>query len=81
MHLSHMQSTHHEAERKMKLKEWMDNEELSQAKMADMVGCDQATISRILAGNGCADEWKRRIYEITGGLVTPNDLFGLPWAS
>lgn len=65
----------------MKLKDWMDNEGLSQAKMADMVGCDQATISRILAGNGCTDEWKRRIFDITDGMVTPNDLLGLPFSA
>lgn len=80
MHSQHMQSTHEQAERKMKLKEWMEAKELSQTKMADMVGCDQATISRILAGNGCADEWKRRIFDLTDGAVTPNDLLGLPFS-
>lgn len=61
----------------MKLSEWMKEQELNQEQVAELMGVDQTTISRIVNGRSCKDATKIVIIEKTDGKVTANDLLGL----
>lgn len=56
----------------MNLKDWLASQGLTQEKFEELSGIDQATISRLCLGKDCTDETKRKIYDATGGQVTPN---------
>lgn len=63
----------------MRLDSWLRQTGYSAAKLARDCETSQATISRLRAGKG---NWSfdlvRRIFERTGGAVTPNDFLELP---
>ena len=63
----------------MKLSDYMDQTDLTEAKIAVLVGCSQATVNKIKLGK----QWPgpdllRRIAAVTDGKVTPNDFAGIP---
>ena len=62
----------------MELKDFLKKNDLSMAEFAEQVGTTAATISRVADRLVTARRTLvERIYEATGGLVTPNDLAGL----
>ena len=62
----------------MELKDSLKKNDLSMAEFAEQVGTTAATISRVADRLVTARRTLvERIYEATGGLVTPNDLAGL----
>lgn len=61
----------------MTLADWMREEGLNQEQAQERLCIDQSTISRILAGAGCGDKTKLKIFNGTDGKVTPNDLLGI----
>lgn len=58
----------------MKLSEWMDEKELTQEQAEAVLGIDQTTISRILAGRSCSMLTVGKIVKATEGSVEANDL-------
>lgn len=66
----------------MKLQDWLSATGTTQAALAELVGVEQASISRLIPGPGKKQVRKpsldlaERILEATGGEVTPNDFVG-----
>ena len=62
----------------MQLNDFLTKRSISMARFADMVGTTTATISRIADGTVMPRRaLMQRIFEATGGAVTPNDLVRL----
>lgn len=65
----------------MRLAEWRIGQGLTQAELAEKLGCEQSFISQI---ERAADpmiprrRWMLAIYRFTFGAVTPNDFYNLP---
>ncbi len=60
----------------MTLQQYLTQTGLSQQKFADLVGITQMTVSRYVHGLRLPRRaHMQRIYEVTGGSVTPNDFF------
>ncbi len=65
-------------EAKMNLKRWMREQGMTQEGLATHLGVKQSTISRLLSRQLYpSPSLMRRIHEVTGGQVTPNDLIGM----
>jgi transcriptional regulator with XRE-family HTH domain len=65
----------------MRLAKWREEQELSQADLAEKLGCDQSFISRIERAVGPqipSRGWMLKIHQLTRGEVTPNDFYDLP---
>jgi predicted transcriptional regulator len=63
----------------MKLNDFLSAEGISMGAFAKTVGTTTATISRVSDGTVVPRKaLMERIHDATGGLVTPNDLVGLP---
>lgn len=63
----------------MKLQEYLDFKGLSPIEMARELDCSPSTVTRILKGQRRPDNATlAKILDKTGGLVTPNDFFGVP---
>jgi len=61
------------------LDEWMNDEGMTGREFAELVGADQATVSRWRRGlTTPGPEDMLRIYEVTGGEVDPNSFYDLP---
>ena len=60
----------------MQLSEWISECGISQVEVASGLGVDQSTISRLLS-RVPSPALMKRIYDLTEGRVTPNDLIGL----
>jgi plasmid maintenance system antidote protein VapI len=59
----------------MTLKDWIaEDAERTQQKVADGIGVDQAFVSRLCNGAACSADVMKRIFDFTGGSVTPNDM-------
>jgi predicted transcriptional regulator len=57
------------------LRDWIaKTPEMTQEKLALMVGCGQPTIARIIAGGATSQGVMESIFEVTAGEVTPNDI-------
>lgn len=57
------------------LRRYREKRELSQAALAALLGTTKVTVSRIETGTRSASgDLMKRINEVTGGEVTPNDL-------
>lgn len=66
----------------MTLDEYLQVNKLTQKKFAAIIGVKNLAISRYKAGTRTpTPEIMRKIYEVTGGLVTPTDLLGLEKSS
>ena len=62
----------------MQLSEWISECGISQVEVASGLGVDQSTISRLLSrARVPSPALMKRIYDLTEGRVTPNDLIGL----
>lgn len=65
--------------RRMTLSEWMQQNDLSDAAVAERLGKSRVTVSRYRRGNEIpSSDTIKTIVEITGGAVTANDLLGIP---
>ncbi|MGR4927336.1 helix-turn-helix domain-containing protein [Bradyrhizobium sp. CAR08] len=63
----------------MKLSDWITREGLSHQEVGDRIGKSQAAVSRYVAGKRMPDEETLiKIFEVTGGEVSPNDFVALP---
>lgn len=62
----------------MKLKTYLEREDLWGWEFAKMAGTTSATISRIANGAIPRPDLMRRIVELTKGEVGPNDFYNLP---
>jgi len=62
----------------MTLSDFIEQERLTEADLARVVGCSQSTINRVKLG-GCAPSMRLAtgIMKATGGKVTPNDFAGI----
>lgn len=59
----------------MTLEQYLSEHKLTQQEFAEQIGITQSRVSRILSGSrGMPDRLLQRIYEVTNGDVTPNDL-------
>jgi len=61
----------------MKLDAYLEQACLTQEKFAEMIGCEQPTVTRFIKGRIPSPELMRRIVEKTDGQVTPNDFFDI----
>ena len=62
----------------MTLKDYMAEEALSDDSFALLAGCDRTTVYRIREkGQRPSPALMEKIAEVTGGLVQPNDFYGL----
>lgn len=50
---------------------------VTEAELAEQVGCDQSTINRVRNGQKPSPKLALAILDKTGGMVTLNDLFGV----
>jgi len=63
----------------MKLSDWITREGRSHQEVGSRIGKSQAAVSRYAAGKRMPDEETLiKIFEVTGGEVTPNDFVNLP---
>lgn len=63
----------------MKLDAYLRDRDLTDEKFADIIGVDRSAVTRWRNGTVCPEPLnQRKILEVTGGLVTPNDFFDLP---
>lgn len=65
----------------MKLAAWRKRAAMTQAALAELLGCSQSYISQIERATDPMVPSKdalARIYEVTGGAVEPNDFYDLP---
>ncbi len=63
----------------MKLADWLDAKNISHQEFGDRIGKSQAAVSRYASGKRMPDEETLiKIFEVTGGDVTPNDFVALP---
>lgn len=63
----------------MNIDEYIKLKNINGEIFADLVGVSAGNVSKYRARKvRPGDEVMRRIYEITGGLVTPNDFYDLP---
>lgn len=61
----------------MKLRQYRDTHNLTLAQMAEQVGVSEVSMSRYERGDRMPrPEVMRKIGEVTGGAVRPNDFFG-----
>lgn len=61
----------------MKLRHYRDTHNLTLAQMAELVGVSEVSMSRYERGDRMPrPEVMRKIGEVTGGAVRPNDFFG-----
>jgi len=64
---------------KCTLDQWMNDEGVNGREFSELVGADQATVSRWRRGlTTPGPEDMLRIYEATGGEVDPNSFYDLP---
>lgn len=62
----------------MKLSEFLQENGMTQTAFSEQIGCKPAVISRYVNGERIPEpEIMKNIHEITGGLVTANDFYGL----
>lgn len=61
----------------MKLKAWRVGQKLTLKQMGDLIGVHQSTIDKYEGGQQPRAEHKRKIYEVTGGAVTPCSFVGI----
>jgi hypothetical protein len=62
----------------MKLSQYLAETNLTDAAFADMVGAERSTITRLRGGDQIPSRpLMLRIVEVTAGLVTANDFFGI----
>lgn len=65
----------------MRLAEWRIEQGLTQAELADRLGCDQSYISLIERATDPQiprRQWMLKIYRLTHGAVRPDDFYNLP---
>lgn len=65
----------------MRLAKWREEQDLSQAELAEQLGCDQSFISRIERATNPqipSRGWMLKIHQLTRGEVSPNDFYDLP---
>jgi transcriptional regulator with XRE-family HTH domain len=65
----------------MRLAEWRIGQGMTQAQLADRLGCEQSFISQIERATDPMiprRRWMLAIYRLTWAAVTPNDFFDLP---
>lgn len=65
----------------MRLAKWREEQDLSQAALAELLGCDQSYISRIeraVSPQIPSRGWMLKIHNVTHGVVSPNDFYDLP---
>jgi len=65
----------------MRLAEWRISEGMTQAQLADRLGCEQSFISQIERAHDPMIPRRRfmlSIFRLTFGAVTPNDFYNLP---
>lgn len=64
------------------LEQWIARQGLSHAEAARLLQLrSRASIGRIIRSRQACSPVVRRIYALTQGAVTPNDIFGLPGAA
>lgn len=61
----------------MRLREFLKSNNLQMAEFAEKIGTTGPTVCRIAGGQMPRRDLMIKIYEATGGLVTPNDLVGI----
>ncbi len=61
----------------MKLREFLKSNNLQMAQFGEQIGTTGPTVCRIAGGQVPRRDLMIKIYEATGGLVTPNDLVGI----
>jgi len=61
----------------MRLREFLKSNNLQMAQFGQQIGTTGPTVCRIAGGQVPRRELMVKIYEATGGLVTPNDLVGI----
>jgi putative transcriptional regulator len=61
----------------MKLDTYLEQAGLTHGQFAEMIGCEQPTITRFTKGRVPSPDLMRKIVEATDGAVTPNDFFDL----
>jgi transcriptional regulator with XRE-family HTH domain len=59
----------------MKLRQYLDEQNLSERVFAEKIGVKQATVNRYCAGRIPQPDVMRKIVDVTGGQVTANDFF------
>lgn len=59
----------------MTLRQYLNEQQLSERAFAEKIGVKQATVNRYCAGRVPQPEVMRKITEITSGQVTANDFF------
>ena len=63
----------------MTLTEYLQHRDITAVQLAAELGIDQSSLSRIIRGDQLPRKpLMRRIYQVTDGQVTPNDIFGIP---
>lgn len=65
----------------MTLSEYLKQNEISQARFAEQIGCCQSDVARYLAGRKPREEIMHRIFNVTKGQVRADDFYGLPTAA
>jgi len=61
----------------MTLDAYLKQHRITHRDFEEMIGCEQPTVSRFVAGRIPSPELMRLISEKTRGEVTPNDFFGI----
>jgi predicted XRE-type DNA-binding protein len=59
----------------VKLREWLAENQMTQEQFTGVSGIGQSTISRLCLGGICSSKAALKIYDVTEGAVTPNDIF------
>lgn len=62
----------------MELSAWRRDNGWTLAELGDRLGVSEASVSRYERGRIPEPDVMRRIVDLSGGRVTPNDFFGLP---
>ncbi|MDF1734957.1 MAG: hypothetical protein P1U37_06700 [Minwuia sp.] len=61
----------------MKLADWINESGLRRIDVAERIGRTPAVVTRLCEGDALTAANVRAVHDLTGGAVTPNDLFGL----
>jgi transcriptional regulator with XRE-family HTH domain len=61
----------------MTLEAYLKQHGITHKQFAELLGCEQPTVTRFVAGRIPSPDLMRLISEKTAGAVTPNDFFGI----